>query len=859
MISPEQIRRARVLVVDDQQANVDLLDYLLANSGYTRVDSTLDPTRVAAMHAEARYDLIILDLQMPGMDGFGVMRALAPLEREDYLPVLVVTADLDQTVAALEAGARDFVTKPFDPVEVLTRIRNMLEVRLMHRQLKDHGALLEATVRARTVELQRFRSAMDATADAIFLIDAGSKALLDISDGACRMLGFSRAQLLGADPCLLGLANKAELEREADPARAGARAPTRVAATLPRFGREPVPVEIDWQLQVLDGSRILIGVARDVSERQAAQRRLHELASYDSLTGLPNRTLFHQTLNEAVALAGRGGGRVAVLFIALDRFKTVNDSLGAELGDELLRQFSSRLVGCAPARDTVGRLGGDEFALILSMPDDAADAAAVANDVRQALRTPFVLRARPTTLSASIGIAVYPDDSLDAGQLVMFANTAMAQAKEAGRDGYRFFTAGMNVQVLARLDLEQALRQALENGELLLYYQPKASLDTGSVSGVEALLRWQRPGHGLVLPSAFVPVMEETGLIVRVGAWVIDAACRQIAQWSADGAGDVKVAVNVSGRQFAEGDLEADIRASLERHAIAPALLELELTEGSLMTDPEHTIEVLTRLKALGISIAIDDFGTGYSSLAYLKRFPIDKLKIDIAFVRDVTTNPDDAAIALAIIGMAHSLHMRVIAEGVESQAQQAYLRRQRCDEIQGFHLSHPLPAGEVAGMLLANREARSLAPGAGQARQTLLLVDADGAELAALAALFGPDDYQVLTALSAEQGFEMLALHQVHVILCEQRLPGMSGIAFLSKVKTMYPAAIRMILSAETDPASMLESINRGALYRYYTKPWTDAELRDNVRRAFHHFWLVHGTADEPYGAQRDAEDAAA
>ncbi|WP_229458342.1 EAL domain-containing protein [Massilia glaciei] len=624
-----------------------------------------------------------------------------------------------------------------------------------------------------------------------------------------------------------------------------------MVVALPRFEREPVPVEIDWQLQVLDASRILIGVARDVSERLAAQLRLHELASYDSLTGLPNRTLFYQTLNEAVALAARKGWRVAVLFISLDRFKTVNDSLGAELADELLRQFSSRLVGCAPARDTAGRLGGDEFALILGMPDAAGDAAAVANEVRQAMRAPFVLRGRPTTLSAGIGIAVYPDDSDDAGTLVRYADTAMAQAKEAGRDGYRFFTAGMNVQVLARLDLEQALRQALENGELLLYYQPKASLDTGSVSGVEELLRWRRPGHGLVLPSEFVPLLEETGMIVRVGAWVIETACRQIAQWRAGGAGDVKVAVNVSSRQFAEGDLEADIRAALARHAIAPALLELELTEGSLMTDPEHTIEVLTRLKALGINIAIDDFGTGYSSLAYLKRFPIDKLKIDIAFVRDVTTNPDDAAIALAIIGMAHSLHMRVIAEGVESQAQRAYLRRQRCDEIQGFHLSHPLPADEVAGMLRANRERRGAAPDADPdpdpARQTLLLVDADGAELAALAALFGPDNYQILTALSAEQGFEMLALHQVHVILCEQRLPGISGIAFLGKVKSMYPAAIRVILSAETDPASMLESINRGALYRYYTKPWSGAELRDNVRRAFHHYWLVNGAADEP------------
>jgi CheY-like chemotaxis protein len=302
----------------------------------------------------------------------------------------------------------------------------------------------------------------------------------------------------------------------------------------------------------------------------------------------------------------------------------------------------------------------------------------------------------------------------------------------------------------------------------------------------------------------------------------------------------------VSSRQFVEGDLEAVIREALERHGVEPALLELELTESALMSNAEHTIEVLVRLKQLGIRIAIDDFGTGYSSLAYLKRFPIDKLKIDVAFVRDITTNPDDAAIALAIISMAHSLHMQVIAEGVESRAQMAYLRRNRCDEIQGFHFSRAIDPEALAALVQENRS-QPETPAANDGNvQTLLIVDDDVNVLAALHRLFRRDNYRVLTASSPAEGFELLALYPVQVILCDQRMPVMSGTEFLSKVKEMYPDTIRIILSGYTGVESVLESINRGAIYRFYTKPWDDAELRDNVRLAFRHYWLTHGPYDD-------------
>jgi diguanylate cyclase (GGDEF)-like protein/PAS domain S-box-containing protein len=852
MISLLDIRRARILVVDDEPVNVQLLEYLLKTTGYENVFSTNDPRQVVSLHLKHRFDLIILDLHMPGMDGFDVMEALKPLESDSWLPVLVVTAEPDKKLAALEAGARDFIGKPFDTVEVMTRIRNLLEVRLLHRESRDYGSQLEREVRERTAELARFRGAMDATPDAIFLIDTAGMAMVDVSDGACRMLGFSRDALMRIDPVALGLASREQLERmlgEGEGKGAhGAREGDIVETELLRAGGEgSVPVEISWKLQELGNSRFLIAVVRDITERVHAAERLRHAASYDALTGLPNRTLFFENLGAAIELAQDKNWRVAVMCITLDRFKVINDSLGTARGDELLRQFSTRLVRSVKMRELVGRLGGDEFALILTMQRDQQEAVNVANEIRETLRAPFDLHGQQAALTASIGIAMYPDDTTDPGALIKYADAAMVRAKEAGRDGYRFFTAGMNVQVLARLDLELALRGALEGRQFVLHYQPKLELNTGRISGVEALLRWHRPGYGLVYPAEFVPVMEETGLVVRVGEWIIDEACRQMAAWNAAGVRDVRVGVNVSSRQFAEGDLEGVVRAALERHGVEPSQLELELTESALMVNAEHTTEVLTRLKQLGIRVAIDDFGTGYSSLAYLKRFPIDKLKIDIAFVRDIIHNPDDAAIALAIISMAHSLHMQVIAEGVETRAQMAYLRRHHCDEIQGFHFARALPPEQLAQLVADNRAQPDRQPAAAEDNvQTLLVVDDDVNVLTALHRLFRRDGYRVLTAASPAEGFELLALYRVQVIVCDQRMPVMSGTEFLSRVKEMYPETVRIILSGYTGVESVLDSINRGAIYRFYTKPWNDAQLRDNIRHAFRHYWLTYGPYDD-------------
>jgi diguanylate cyclase (GGDEF)-like protein len=439
---------------------------------------------------------------------------------------------------------------------------------------------------------------------------------------------------------------------------------------------------------------------RDITERKAAEKRLLQVAHYDRLTGLPNRVLFFETLERTLIKSAARNWSVALLVIDLDHFKNVNDTRGHALGDELLCQVSSRLIQCVRIRDTIARIGGDEFGVLLVPRDAAQRAIAVGNRIREVLRPPFVVKNAEVTVTASVGVAIYPDDASNGETLVQYADTAMYQAKSEGRDTQRFFKARMNTDALARLNLETALRKAVENDEFLLHYQPKMDVASGRICGLEALLRWQRPGHGLVSPGEFIPVLEYSGLIVPVGRWVIEAACKQIRTWSASSIGPVGVSVNVASRQFSEGDLESNVTEALARHHVPADLLELELTESSLIKNTEDTVKTLQKLKSLGVSISIDDFGTGYSSLAYLRRFAVDKLKIDMAFIRGITSNADDAAIVLAIIRMAHTLKLEVVAEGVETAAQLAFLRAHHCDQIQGFYFSRPLGVADLEARL---------------------------------------------------------------------------------------------------------------------------------------------------------------
>jgi diguanylate cyclase (GGDEF)-like protein/PAS domain S-box-containing protein len=715
------------------------------------------------------------------------------------------------------------------------------EVRRNHAQLQQD---LDARSRL-TEDLRRFRLAMDATADAIFLVDRANMCFVDVNATACRMLGFEREDFLLVGQRERGSA-PVQLADLYDKLLAGDQGGAMAELMLHRRDGSLLSVEVQRRTLRSGQNWILVAVARDITERKEAERRLLKLAHFDTLTNLPNRSQLYESLTHSLTQAAEHRWALAVLFLDMDRFKNINDTLGHSIGDELLRQFASRLLDCLRVRDTIGRFGGDEFCAILMLPEGVQSSLPVIDKIREAMRQPFDLKGHEVTVTASIGISVYPDDGQDADTLIKYADTAMYRAKEAGRDAFRFFTAEMNAQSLARLDLEIALRRAIDNEEFVLHFQPKIDIGTGRISGAEALIRWNRPGHGMVSPALFVPLLEETGLIVRVGNWVIHEACRNIAHWKSVGAGAVQISVNVSGIQFFVGGLEEEVLRALREHDIPPELLELELTESSLMSNAEETITMLQGLKELGIKISIDDFGTGYSSLAYLKRFPIDKLKIDIAFVREVTSNPDDAAIVLAIINMAHSMKLKVIAEGVEKDSQLAYLRRHDCDEMQGYYFSRPVPADDFEQML---REKRFLQPPADEVREerpTLLIVDDDAFMLDVLSDFLAQDGYRILTAQTAAEGFDILARHSVQVILCDQCMPSMSGTEFMERVKNLVPDTFRIMLSAYADLAPIMAAINRGAIDRFYTKPWKGAVLRENIREGFR----LHGQAKRAQAA---------
>jgi diguanylate cyclase (GGDEF)-like protein len=707
----QDLRHARILVVDDQPCVVALLEQLLVNAGYTAVSSTTDARAVAALHRDNRYHLIVLDLQMPHLDGFGVLDQLRVIEADQYLPVLVASAEPAYRLRALDAGARDFVSKPYDYGEMLSRVRNLLEVRLLYTGSRDYG---------------------------------------------------------------------------------------------------------------------------------------RRMASYDHLTALPNRDLFARTLaQELTAVWPRAS---TLLLIDLDGFTAINDTLGHGAGDAVLRQFAQRLQQLAPPRAVLGRLGSDEFAVLLPGHEDLHAATHTATLIRQALAAPFHLASGELILSACIGIAGCPAHGVDDAVLIQCAGIALHQARQLGRDSRCWYTDALNIRSRQRYELEAALRKAVANAEFELYYQPKMQINTGAIAGAEALLRWNRPGHGRVPPSDFIPALEASGLIVQAGAWVIDEACRQIAAWREISGGPVPLAVNVAGSQFSDPGLEQVVADAIARHRIDPALLSLEVTESALMADIGRTAATLARLRASGVRIAIDDFGTGYSSLAYLKRFPVDTLKIDIAFIREVTSNPDDAAVVDAIIAMAHSLHLDVVAEGVETAAQLAYLGRRRCDQVQGYYFSQPLPTAQFEQLMQGEaRQAmahtmRAALPSGAAPQRTLLIIDDEPQVLTALRRLLRQDGYRILTANGAAQAFELLAKNQVQLILCDQRMDEMSGTELLDKVKDMYPDTFRIILSGYTELKTIMESINRGALYRFYTKPWDNDKLRADLRAAFRHYWQLHG-----------------
>lgn len=681
--------RETILIVEDDETTVELERRCLERAGY-RILTAATALEAEGKVAQGRIDLVLLDYTLPkGMTGLDFYMKLKA-SGED-LPVIIVTAFSDEAtiIKALRAGVRDFVTKstayldylPEAVERVLSEERMKKALARSEEELKQSASLILST--------------LEATADGLLVVDQEGRmsrfnrkfvkmwripqSILDTKDNA-KALAFVMTQLKDPETFLTKIK---EVYAH----------PLAESFDLLEFKDGRVFEQLS-QPHLLEGQPVgRVWSFRDVTDWKRAEERLIEMAHFDQLTGLPNRTLFQDRLRQALPQASRTGKLVALLFLDLDRFKLVNDSLGHTVGDLLLKEAAGRLTHCVRKSDTVARLGGDEFTVLLTNITSVHDAAKVAQKILDDFSRPFGLQGPELFVTPSIGITLYPFDGDDIDLLLKNADTAMYRAKQMGRNNYQFYSAEMNTATIAQLTLESSLRYALKREEFLIHYQPQVDLKTGQITSVEALLRWQHPSLGLIRPQEFIPIAEETGLIVPIGEWVLRTACAQAAAWQRANLPPIHMVVNLSIRQFKQPQLIETIERILRDTGFGPQYLGLELTESMLMENEERTVSVLTQLNKLGVQISIDDFGTGYSSLRYLKCFPIHILKIDQSFVREIETSATDAAIVISIIMLARNLGLKVVAEGVEKAAQLEFLRTNGCDGMQGYYFSPPLPA----------------------------------------------------------------------------------------------------------------------------------------------------------------------
>lgn len=597
----------------------------------------------------------------------------------------------------------------------------------------------------------------------------------------------------------------------------------------------PEWISIDAVTNEMGTTTGYVSVFSDLSEIREARERLEFIVHHDPLTNLANRSLLHDRLQQAIKTAQYNHGRIAVLVLNIDRLGRINESLGHEAGDSLLAEMARRIQSVALPSDTVACMGGDKFVLMMTKFDLIEEVMATARRLMDEVAAPLQLTEQSLTVTASIGVSIFPDDGATASDLLRSADIALSQVKDAGRNGFRFFTAEMHARVLRWMSMENLLRSAIERNELLLLYQPQVSLSDGTICGMEALARWRSKELGLVSPADFIPIAEETGMIMEIGEWVLRSACTQNKAWQDAYGLQLTVAVNVSARQVAAGTLLETVQGILAETGLEPHYLELELTESVLMDGTDAILTQFAELRRLGVRFSLDDFGTGYSSLSYLSRFDLQKLKIDQGFVRHITTDSKSAAIAQATITLAHGLDISVVAEGVETESQLSHLRRAGCDEMQGYFFSRPVPFDELAAMISEDRKL-ALGNTALEGLRTLLLLDDEPHILSSLQRLLRREGYRILVANNASEAFELLALNEVQVIVSDQRMPDMSGTEFLSRVSKLYPNTVRMVLSGYTDLQSVTETVNRGAIYKFISKPWEDYNLRDEIRAAFQH-----------------------
>lgn len=704
MVPSSQRDKPIVLHVDDDVASLMMAEGALEDAGFVVIHAA-NGREAIDNFKEHDPDLIIMDAVMPVMDGFDAIAGIRKLPSGAHVPILMITGleDLDSITRAYDEGATDFLTKPINFFILPYRVQYMLRSKLTGDALRASQAKLDNA--QRIARLGNWEWTLETNA-------------LSCSREFSRVMGVEDRDQFATWSDILNrieepdrhnvrlLAEQAIEECQSFNIEFSVHKPNDNTLQRLRLEAEPHCNEDDQCSHML-------GTLQDITERTNAQAQIHNLAYYDLVTGLPNRAQLNEQLRYILKLASRNNTSFALLFLDLDHFKQVNDTLGHDAGDELLKQVSTRLTRVVRETDvvsgmggrneepgsqhTVARLGGDEFVVLLGHINRAEDAARVAERIAQTISEPYEIGESCVSVTTTIGIGVFPTDGEDSDTLMKSADVAMYHAKESGRNGYQFYSREIHEQALVRFTMEGELKKAIENEELTIVYQPKVSIATGDVVGMEALVRWTHEEFGKVSPGEFIPLAEETGLIIPLGRWVLSCAAQQMQNWIVEGMQPLTIAVNCSSVQFTRSDMIEDIVNAIEASGLDPKLLEIELTESLLLQDIEVGIKILRNMKQLGVQVSIDDFGTGFSSLSYLKRLPVDKLKIDQSFVKDLCTDAGDVAIVSAIITLSHNLDLTVVAEGVETMQQYEILKSFDCNEAQGYLFSHPMESDDFS------------------------------------------------------------------------------------------------------------------------------------------------------------------
>ena len=674
-----------VLIVDDEPGQLDSLNELMSLSGYEVGTANCGHDAIGLLEKN-HYDSILLDLNMPNGSGFDVIDYVISGNIHTKIIVVSGNTDFESTRDALRKGAYDFLKKPYVPDELLATVKNATS--------KKQLELTNETIHQKLEESEHLhRFIVDHSPDIVFMLDRDGNFTF-LNDTVYQTLGFDKNELIGHHySTLISSPSKDQAQYVFTERRAGLRKSQNVELKLKcRDDSEyryfdTTSMSVDLDNDNIHGEPVhgTYGVARDITDRKQAQELINYQAYHDMLTRLPNRILMEDRLGLARTHALRNKQKLAIMFLDLDRFKWVNDTLGHTIGDRLLQSVAKRLEGCLRKGDTLARFGGDEFALILPNVNHEQDAEIIADKILSELKEPFSVDQHDLYVTSSIGIALYPEAGRTIETLIASADLAMYSVKDKGKNGYEFFDPTMNEASNTRLTVERELRKALTTDDIKVCYQPQVDAETEKLVGFEALIRWEHPTNGLIYPGDFIPIAEETGLILELGRYVLDRACADVARWRSEGMMDVRVSINFSGLQVEQDSFIDEIKDALTLYGLPGSSLEVEITENVIMNDMSKVVQKLRQLTTMGIKIAVDDFGTGYSSLSYLQQFPINTLKIDKSFVSSINVNEEATSIVDAIIAMAKGLKLNLIAEGVENDPQLEYLKELGCEAIQGY------------------------------------------------------------------------------------------------------------------------------------------------------------------------------